>query len=221
MKPHFQKRSNRALTLPEVLFVVFVIGLLIAILLPVLNRSHIGGGPTCANNLKQVNLSLRIWEGDNNNKYPMAVSVTNGGAMELIAANNIAALFLVMTNELSTPKFLKCPADKGRIAATSFVTNFSNANISYFINPDANETYPQEIMSGDDNLAVDGAPVKSGLVVLPSNAQVSWTAARHRFIGNIGYADGSVAGVSSSGLQSSLILATNGTPTTIIRLAIP
>ena len=28
----------------------------------------------CVNNLKQVGLAFRIWEGDNNDKYPMAVS---------------------------------------------------------------------------------------------------------------------------------------------------
>jgi prepilin-type processing-associated H-X9-DG protein len=31
-------------------------------------------------------------------------------------------------------------------------------------------------------------------------------------VGNVGYADGSVAEVSASGLQQSLVLATNGTP---------
>jgi hypothetical protein len=39
----------------------------------------------CVNDLKQVGIAFRLWEGDNNDKYPMAVSVTNGGAMELIA----------------------------------------------------------------------------------------------------------------------------------------
>ena len=151
----------------------------------------------------------------------MSVSVTNGGAMELIATNNLAAVFLAMTNELSTPKILICPVDESRFPATSFATNFSNANINYFICPDANPSYPQQVMSGDDNLAINDVPVKSGLVVFPSNGQVSWTGARHKFVGNIGYADGSVAEVSSSGLQSLFILATNGTPTSIIRFAIP
>jgi prepilin-type processing-associated H-X9-DG protein len=151
----------------------------------------------------------------------MTISVTNGGALENVATGDVAHCFQVMSNELRTPKVLICPADKSRFPATSFVTNFSNANISYFINPDASESYPQEIMTGDANLAIDGIPVKSGLIVLPSNAQVSWTASLHGSVGNIGYADGSIAEVSTAGLQSSLILSTNGTPTSIIRLAIP
>ena len=151
----------------------------------------------------------------------MSVSVTNHGGMELIATGNVAGYFKVMTNELSTPKILICPADESRFPAISFWTNFSNANISYFINPDASETYPQQVMDGDDNLAINDVPVKSGLVEFPTNALVSFTVTRHKLVGNIGYADGSVCEISSAGLHSSLFLSVQGTPFATNRLAIP
>jgi hypothetical protein len=48
----------------------------------------------CVNNLKQLGLAMRIWEGDNGDKYPTSL--------------------VVMSNELSTTKILICPSDKAR-----------------------------------------------------------------------------------------------------------
>ena len=206
----------------DIAVVIAVMIVLAAILLPVLAATkHRDSRLNCVSNVKQIALAFRVWELDNNNKNPMAISVTNGGAMELIAAGNVAGCFQMMSNVLSTPKVLICPADTGHLPATDFQNDFNSSHISYFINPDARQAYPQMILSGDDNLAINGVPVKSGLVVLPSAAQVSWTAARHINVGNISFADGSFSEVSISGLQQALELSTNGTPTPIVRLAIP
>jgi prepilin-type processing-associated H-X9-DG protein len=118
---------------------------------------------------------------------------------------------------LNTPKILVCPADTGRHAARNFTAGFDHSHISYFAGVDANERYPQRLLSGDSNLAVDGVPVKSGLVQLAPSASVSWTRERHGGAGNIGMADGSVQQTTTLGLTNALIqtgLATN-------RLAIP
>jgi hypothetical protein len=155
----------------------------------------------CISNLKQIGIAFRLWEGDNNDKYPMSVSVTNGGAMELVATGNVAACFQVMSNELSTPIILHCPEDTRRTYATNFSTGFSSANISYFLNPSAVETYPQMIMSGDDNLLVDGKPVQPGILNLRPGTTIAWTKDRHHGVGNIGMADGSAMQVTSEGFQ--------------------
>jgi prepilin-type processing-associated H-X9-DG protein len=225
MKLRCSNKRNQALTQPELVIVVVIVFLMF--FASIYNSSITQHSKeraqriNCVSNLRQINLALRIWEGDNHNNYPMSVSVTNHGGMELIAAGNIAGFFQVMSNELVTPKILVCPADMEHyMAATNFAA-LNNSNISYFINLDASEAYPQEIMSGDANLAIDGIPVKSGLITISPSASISWTGARHRFVGNIGYADGSVSEVSTSGLQSALVLSTNGTPVTAIRLAIP
>jgi prepilin-type processing-associated H-X9-DG protein len=220
MKLLLQKRRNRALTLPEVLVVVGTLVILAVILLPVLSSKRHPSRINCVSNLKQVDLAFRIWESDHDNKYPMAVSVTNGGAMETTATGDVVTCFICMSNELSTPKVLICPveADLGKTAATNFGADFfNNSQISYFIGVDGDEAHPQRIMSGDDNFVVDGSPIKSGLVQCLTNTSIAWGADRHQFVGNIGFADGSVMECSSTGLQTAFQqsdLATN-------RLAIP
>jgi prepilin-type processing-associated H-X9-DG protein len=216
MKLRFQKQRTEALTRVEILVIIAVLAILAALFLPRLTKKTPRSNSrtralqiNCVNNLKQVGLSFRIWEGDNNNQYPMSVSVTNGGGRELIAAGNVAGCFQVMSNELSTPKILVCPADKSRVSAASFQKDFDNSHVSYFIGLDASESYPKQIMSGDDNLADFGVPVKSGLVLISSD-YVSWIDGRHGSSGNILYADGSVSEVSVAGLHAALRLATNG-----------
>ena len=134
----------------------------------------------CVNNLKQIGIAFRLWEGDNNDKYPMAVSVTNGGAMELVATGNVAACFQVMSNELNTPKILLCPEDTRRVWATNFST-LNNSNISYFVGLDVtNDTNLKMLLSGDDNFAIGGVPVKSGVLQLLANTPIAWTKGRHK-----------------------------------------
>ena len=214
MNPRFSHQRNRALTLTEVLVVIFVIAFAVALLLPALaaaKRKHARIG--CVSNLKQIGIAYRLWEGDNNGKYPMAVSVTNGGAMELVATGNVAACFQVMSNELSTPKILLCPEDTHRTYATNFSTGFSGDNISYFISADAVEIYPQMILDGDANLLVDGKPVQPGILNLRTGTTIAWTKDRHHGNGNIGMADGSAQQVTGNGLNSAVRSCTNGVPT--------
>ena len=218
MKLRFQQKS-RGLTLPEVLVVIAILVILAYVfLLPFLARAHIHMGPNCVSNLKQIDLSFRIWEGDHDNKYPMAVPAINGGAMETTATGDLVNCFIVMSNELSTPKILVCPEDRDRTAATNFGDGFNNSHISYFLGVDVtNGDFPQRVLSGDDNFLLNGSPIKSGLVQYSTNMPIAWGPDRHKFVGNIGFADGSVMELSSTGLQSAFLqtgLATN-------RLAIP
>ena len=214
MNPRFSHQRNRALTKIDVLGIVAVSVVVAALLLPALaaakrKSSRIG----CMGNIKQIGIAFRLWEGDNGDKYPMAVSVTNGGAMELAATGNVAACFQVMSNELSTPKILRCPNDVCRTYATNFSTGFSDANISYFVNQDAAETYPQMILDGDDNLQIDGKPVQPGVLNLRTGTAIAWTKDRHHGHGNIGMADGSAHQVTGDGLNSAVASSTSGTPT--------
>jgi hypothetical protein len=205
MKPRLSHQRNRALTRIEVVIIVASLAVLAALFLPALAASKRKSSRiNCVSNVKQIGIAFRLWEGDNNGKYPMSVSVTNGGAMELLAAGNVAACFQVMSNELSTPKILFCPADTRRTYATNFSTGFSGANISYFLNVDAVETYPQMIMLGDDHLLVNGKPVQPGILNLWTNQTITWAKDRHLGCGNLGMADGSAMQVTSDGLQQAL-----------------
>jgi prepilin-type N-terminal cleavage/methylation domain-containing protein/prepilin-type processing-associated H-X9-DG protein len=214
-----RRTSNRirGLTLIEVLVVVFVLAVLAAMILPGGSSPRKARRISCVNNLKQIGLAYLIWAGDNGNKYPMAISMTNGGTMELINGRNAWINFAVMSNQLATPKILYCPADNDRVVATNFTTDFNNSKISYFVGLDADQTRPQMILSGDDNFAISGVPVQTGLLEFTTNTPITWTTARHRSAGNIGLADGSVQQVPNTGLQK--LIQQTGVATN--RLAIP
>ena len=194
MKPRLSTKRNVAMTLFEVGVVIAIVIILVVVLLPMLANSHRKVSKLgCANNLKQIGLAYRIWEGDNGDIYPMGISVTNGGSMELVQTGNVVATFEVMSNELSTPRILVCPMDTARIETYSF-SGLSNSNISYFVGVDVtNDLNPQMILSGDCNFEIGGVPVKPGLRSFWTNDPVVWTTNRHgSIIGNIGLADGSV-----------------------------
>ena len=203
MQPRFSHQRTAALAVFEWLVIIAILAMLAVLLLAALAAAKRKSSRiNCVSNLKQVGLAFRLWEGDNNGKYPMAVSMTNGGAMELIATGNVAACFRVMSNELSTPKILLCPKDSRRTYTTNFSASFSDANISYFINLDvADESRPQMVLDGDDNLLVDGKPAEPGILNLGTNSSVGWTKERHHNVGYVGMADGSAQSVTTNGLQ--------------------
>jgi len=109
-----------------------------------------------------------------------------------------------MSNELSTPKVLVCPADKGKVTATNFSSGFSDTNVSYFVGLDGKDTYPQMLLSGDRNLATNGRALKPGLFLLDTNdtSALGWTRAIHTSKGNIALADGSVQFIDGATLQT-------------------
>jgi hypothetical protein len=81
----------------------------------------------CVNRLKQFGLAVRVWALDNNDSNPPNV--------------------LSMSNELSTPKILVCPADTNRPVAADW-SSFTMANCSYeFLVPDEKDAdrEPQRI----------------------------------------------------------------------------
>jgi prepilin-type processing-associated H-X9-DG protein len=194
MKLRIANRQTAALTRVEVLVVISILAILaIIVVLPAYRAAGSNAKKiNCVNNLKQVGLAFRIWAGDNSDNFPMLVSVRNGGAMEL--ATNTWISFVVMSNELTTPKILHCPADESRFAATNFQAGFNNENVSYFVGLDANTNSSNILLSGDANFSINSVPVKSGLLELCTNALIAWTSGRHYLKCNIVMADGSVVG---------------------------
>jgi prepilin-type N-terminal cleavage/methylation domain-containing protein len=167
-------KQKKGFTLIELLVVIAIIAILAAMLLPALAAAKRKAQKiNCVNNLKQIGLAFRIWEGDNSDKYPTALSSMQGGAQEFIAyggstkaANvyNVPYVFSCMSNELSTPKVVYCPSDSTRsmnstnpcfnvaVAAGTASASFYNMNLSYFVCGDASDQYPQMILAGDRNI---------------------------------------------------------------------
>jgi len=194
------------MTLVEVCVVIALLALVaVVVWRPLTTPEHRAPRINCVNNIRQIELALKTWIGDCGDKYPMAVSVTNGGTMELVANGLAYVHFQVMSNELSAPKLVMCPADTARQSARSFQNgDFGNTNVSYFLGVDASDANPQMILLGDRNLALDGEPVKPGLVSFATNSPLSWTEEIHVGQGNIGLADGSVQQVSSARLRQAM-----------------
>jgi prepilin-type processing-associated H-X9-DG protein len=221
MKNSNDTKAIGGMTLIEVLMVLAALMILAALMLPgFLAPRHVGRAPRiqCVNNLKQIGLATRIWEGANNDKYPTAVSITNGGAMELMSGPNAWRNFQVMSNELSTPKVLFCGAetDKDRFVATNF-TFFNNSNISFFVGVDANETNGLSLLSGDHNIT-NGTAVKNGLLKLTAGQSTGWTSEMHNKVGNVCFADGSVQQLTIAGLQSAV--ASTGMATNVLNMPV-
>jgi prepilin-type N-terminal cleavage/methylation domain-containing protein len=228
-------KQNKAFTLIELLVVIAIIAILAALLLPALAAAKRKAQRiNCVSNIKQVGIAFRLWEGDNGDRYPMAVSTLYNGAMEKIgcAANTttpttttygLTNVFVVMSNELSTPKILYCPSDTVRNYTTNFTAlHFNDQNMSYFVCGDAVETYPQMIMDGDRNIG--SASAQNIPATITNNLCVQWgnpfqwwawsAVDMHLRVGNVGMADGSAQQLTVAGLQTALGTATNGASTT-------
>jgi hypothetical protein len=124
-----------------------------------------------------------------------------------------------MSNELSTPKVIYCPADSVRtIQPQSSFTSLKVGNVSYFVFGDAADAYPQMIISGDRNIGTSsqGAPAASSFTatapsVWTAGTWWAWTANEiHLKTGNLGLTDGSVQTTTIAAMQSSFNTATNG-----------
>jgi len=223
------KNSQAGLTFIEFLVVVMVLAVLAMMLLPAIAKKNSRSSRLgCVNNLKQISLSFKQWSLDSSDKYPMQVSVTNGGTMEWVGSGLVYPHFLAMSNELNTPKVLFCPQEENqrRSQASAFTTDmtsassqgvFSTNNVSYFIGVDAVDSQSKDLLIGDDNFTVNGKRPVSGLLSLWTNSPVAWTKQRHINQGNIGLADGSVFSVSSAKLREHLVQTGSATN----RLAMP
>jgi len=198
-------KFSRGLSLLEVLLVVMIIVAIFVMPIHLVYKKEKAHADRvrCINNLKQVGLSSILWERDHGDKFPdkfpWEIAQTNGGTMEFTSGPNLWRHFQVMSNELSTPSILVCPADDSSVAATNF-THFNNANISYFIALEGTQSAPDSLVSGDRNIT-NGTSIEHGILNLTPNHAAGWTKEMHRLIGLTVTADGSAALLSTPQLR--------------------
>jgi type II secretory pathway pseudopilin PulG len=217
MKKFRCHQRKRGLTLVELLVIIAIVAFMAMLIYPGGREDKVRAlRVQCINNLKQTGLAFDVWAGDHAEKFPMEISQTNGGTMEFATGPNEWRHFQVMSNELSTPLVLICPADEARVRATNF-TFFNNSNVSFFINLDYSRPNPHAIWSGDRNIT-NGALLRDGILELTTNQPATWTAELHEKKGNLLLFDGSVQQASAAGLRSAV--ENSGSPTNRLQMPV-
>lgn len=203
----------------EVLAAVAILLILTCLFLPALfrPRSHYGRLP-CTGMIKQVGLAMRMWANDHGDRFPWQVSLSATGTLEHAESSDVYRHFLALSNELSSPKVLTCPAD-AKIVRIAEWPKLSNRNLSYFVGLDADEVQPQSLLSGDRNI-LGGVWVTNSVMRFTNGSPAAWGPDLHKHQGNLGLGDGSAQQVTDSSLRKQIQSAYLGGGADV-RLSIP
>jgi prepilin-type N-terminal cleavage/methylation domain-containing protein/prepilin-type processing-associated H-X9-DG protein len=211
MKMNQANGRSGAFTLVELLVVIAIIGILAALLLPVLSQAKSRARRIeCVGNLKETGLAFHLFANDHGGKFTTQVSTNDGGSLEFVTAGYqlIGSPFYFsfqhfrpLAGELVTPKPLACPADLERWPATNFA-KFDNRNLSYDIGLKADPNIPSAILAADRNLAGCCFPEDRTIIQLPDLDKSGppphlgpppyWDAQLHVRKGNVLFSDGHV-----------------------------
>lgn len=214
MKLNRLSRSDCAVTLIEVMFVVVALLILGAIGVKKFTREQAKAARvSCAGKLKSIALSFRVFANDHDDKFPFLV--TNS-----LAFGNVTQAWLhfqAMSNECGSAMILTCPSDRERLpnrmsdfgmgatAGAKSLSTMSNEAVSFTIGLDASETQPNSILSSDRHLLTNSTNLEGRLFLANSNVMTAaWAPSQHNGAGNYALSDGSVQQATSAALSTQI-----------------
>ena len=212
-RPFSNSPRQRAFTLIELLVVIAIIGILASMLLPALAKAK-GRAQriACVSNLKQIGLGVIMWGHDNDGRFPWRVPTSDGGSQGVPEA---WYHYNVLSNELVTPKILRCNSDSGRDRAYDWTGGGSgflalkNQALSYFVGTESDENLSQMHIAGDRNVLgndgqrCDPAKITGVITTLPPGI-ADWENTIHGQAGNMVMGDGSAQQLSVNTLRRHL-----------------
>jgi competence protein ComGC len=144
MKKRSGRAKNSGFTVLELFFVILIVAVFIAMLLPARASRGRSKNIRCMSQLKQIDLSLIMFADDHQDRYPMQIPVADGGTMEFIKSDHVFPHFQKLSEYQKRPEILHCPLDSNGVAVVTYEAlndlafadghvEFSKSNLNLFV----------------------------------------------------------------------------------------